>query len=270
MALTQQGRDLVSQIDNTTRQIESIAGLKRLGAHEEVKVFWQKAQVIMAKVDWESQNKTLDGITQLTRTYTALEFADFYSSLPRLIQYTEKAKSHANKAASSLGEAAEQFGALSGEVQHVVTQLSSKAGHHDYWEKDDEETAKVYGIVAHAMALPTVGLSYLLMLARDAYKERAANHAQSLKIIRDVQSILSSRIGPVFLEASQAMDEAASFFDRLSGLLHEVKEAGLEAQGGPASELHLHFLEMREVMCELRKSVQDLSVKMRMEDRRIA
>ncbi|DBA91685.1 TPA: hypothetical protein ACH3X1_003286 [Trebouxia sp. C0004] len=152
------------------------------------------------------------------------------------------------------------FGALSGEVQHVVTQLSSKSGDHGYWEKDDEETAKVYGIVAHALALPTVGLSYLLMLAcRDAYKQRAANHAQSLRIIRDVQSILSSRIGPVFLEASQAMDEAASLFDRL-----------LEAQGGPASELHLNYLEMREVMSELRESVQDLPVKMRMEDRRIA
>ncbi|KAL0033953.1 hypothetical protein WJX77_012413 [Trebouxia sp. C0004] len=106
-AMKQQGRDLVSEIDNATRQIESIADLKRLGAHEEVKVFWQKAEAIMAKVDWGPQNKTLDGFTKLTRTYTALEFADFYSALPRLTQYTEKAKSHAKKAASSLGEAAE-------------------------------------------------------------------------------------------------------------------------------------------------------------------
>lgn len=58
-------RQTISKINTTTRHISSIADLKRLAAHDEVKVFWMKGQDIMARVDWQAQHDALSGISLL-------------------------------------------------------------------------------------------------------------------------------------------------------------------------------------------------------------
>ena len=116
MELAAQGRELIAQIDNAAQQFQSIAGLKRLGPHAEVKEFWREADLIMSRVDWQAQSDTLADINRLTLKYEALEFADFYSSVPGIVDLALKAKQHANNAANSLGKAAIKFSELSNAV----------------------------------------------------------------------------------------------------------------------------------------------------------
>lgn len=265
-----QGKGLTAQIDAATKQIQSIAGLKRLGAHEEVKEFWQKAECIMSQVNWQAQNDCLSGISKLTRTYTALEFTEFYSFIPTLIKYARTARQNAITAAQSLATAAQEFANLIDEVEAVTKKLESKAGWHEYWQGRDESAVRNYNIAGHIVGPLTLGLGYTLWLAGDAYQKRVDNHAQSLQIIKDVQGILRNKIGPIFHEASGAMDAAAAFFDHLSVKLHEVLDLGEEAAAARASEMHEHYLIMREVMLELRGAVQKLSACTLREDRCLA
>lgn len=269
MSMESDVRGLVTQLDAATKQLSSIAGLKRLAAHDEVKEFWMKGEAIMANVKWQAQNDALAGISQLTRTYTALQFIDFRSSIPRLIKMAIKAKENANTSSQSLAKAARNFADLSHEVDGAVKTLSTKGDHHEYWQARDADAVKNYGIAGHVLGPLTFGLGYTLWIAGDEYQRRADNHTQSLQIIKDVRGILKNKVGPVFKEASEAMDAAASFFDRLAIKLQQVQSMGAEQATAPASELHLHYEEMREVMKELRDAVETLSACVRKEDRRI-
>ena len=269
MEVILQGKNVVSQIQAATSQIHSIAALKRLSAHEEVKEFWQKAEVIMAKVDWQSQNEALAGISNLTRSFTALQFTEFYASIPGLIQKASKAKENANKSARCLGAAGAHFAALSHEVEETYNKLTTDADRHKYWEARDAKESNVLVMIGHFTGPVTVGLGYLFWLPANKFRRRAKTHAQSMKIIKDVQGILRDKLGPVFTEASEAMDTAAEFFDNMAIKLNEVLTAGDEAAAAEASELHEHFLIMREVMKELRDAVQALSACVRREERRL-
>ena len=269
MELALRGRDLASQIQAATSQIHSITGLKRLGAHDEVKDFWQKAEVVMAKVDWQSQQDALAGISKLTRSFTALDFAAFYAAIPRLVHQASKAKNHSKTAARSLAVASTGFAALSVEVDVAFQRLANDSEHSKYWQGRDSSGADNFALAGHILGPMTLGLGYLLWLPSNEYKRRADNHAQSLKIIKDVQGLLRDRIGPVFAEASNAMDKAAEFFDELVVQLNEVMHVGDDAAAAKASELHDYYMIMQEVMKELREAVQKLSACLRVEERRI-
>lgn len=172
-------------------------------------------------------------------------------------------------ASESLGKAARNLADLSHEVDATVKLLSAHGDHHKYWEGRDADAVKNYGIAGHVLGPLTLGLGYTLWLAGDEYQRRADNHAQSLRIIKDVHGILQDKVGPVFQEASAAMNAAALLFDRLAIKLQQVQSMGAEQATAPASELHLHYEEMREVMKELRDAVESLSARVRHEDRSI-
>ena len=269
MEFIEQGRSVISQIQTVSTHINSFAALKRLGAHEEVKEFCQKADVIAAKVDWDAQGEALVGINSLTRSFTALQFTDFYTSIPKLILQAEKAKKHARTSAESLGTAGSSFIALSWEVDESHAKLASKADYHEGWQKSDAKISNDYALAGHVVGPFTAGLGYLLWLPSNAFKRRAEEHAQSLKIIRDVQVVLKNRVAPLCTEYGEAMEAAAEFFDRLVFNLEDVVSSGNEAAAAEASELHCQYEIMREVMAELRNAVQTLSACQRKEARRI-
>ena len=95
------------------------------------------------------------------------------------------------------------------------------------------------------------------------------NHNQSYQIVKDVQGVLKDRVKPVFSEASEAMDAAALFFDNLVIKLEQMLDTGDEASKAPASEMHLHFEDMGQIMGELRAAVDGLSAISRNEKRRV-
>ena len=262
-------RGVISKLNSSSQHISSIAGLKRLAAHDEVKVFWQKGQIIISKVDWQAQHDALHDISKLTRTYSRQHFKDFYAGVPRLIHLAKEAKKNAHVASESLGQAAAELAAVVLEVDDAVMRLHDQQDHHEYWEQRDRGAQNGYNISGHVLGPLTLGLGYLLWLGHDEYKHRADNHNQSYQIVKDVQGVLKDRVKPVFNEASEAMDAAALFFDNLVIKLEHMLDMGDEASKAPASEMHLHFEDMGQIMGELRAAVDGLSTISRNEKRRV-
>ena len=273
MELAAQGRGLVIQIDAAAKHMHSITELKRLGAHMEVKDIWQKAELIMSRVDWQAQNDTLADITRLTRKYTALEFKDFCSSIPKLVDYVLKAKQHAKAAAKSLGAAAMQLAELSLEVNGILLQLEAEADQHKCWKEYDAEESlesPKAGKLALVLGPMTLGLGLNRRVAANKAERHSEDHAQSLSLIQDVQGVLKGKVGPVFLAASGAMSATAQFFDTMLALLHEIAMLRQEGAEEDPSVLHAHYPEMREIMRMLRFSVQTLSACLSCEARHIS
>ena len=262
-------RQTISKINTTTRHISSIADLKRLAAHDEVKVFWMKGQGIMARVDWQAQHDALSGISRLTYIYSQTRFNSFLERLPDLIKRAKQAKRNAERAAQSLGQAAAQLGDLSHKVGESANQLNAQAQQLAQWEAGDRKHQGGLEMAGHVLGPLTLGFGYLLWLGSNDFKHKADNNCQSAKIVRDVCGILSDRVKPVFFEASQAMDAAALFFGGLVNKLEHILIMGAEATQAPGSQMHLHFEDMGQVMVELRNAVDNMSVRARHENRHI-
>lgn len=269
MAEQKELQEVIAKFDSSAQHISSIAALKRLGAHEEVKVFWQKGQAIIGEVDWQAQHDALFDISKMTRTYSSSSFKGFYTGLPRLIRLAKQAEDNAKTAAESLAKAAAKLADLVHEVDGAVKTLSDKEGYHKYWEDRDRGTQNGFNISGHVLGPLTLGLGYLLWLGHNDFKRRAEDHVQARQIIKDVQGVLKDQVKPVFSEASEAMDAAALFFNHLIIQLEHMLSMGTEAAEAPVSELHLHYEEMGQLMGELRASVDKLSAVSRHEQKRV-
>ncbi|DBB15774.1 TPA: hypothetical protein ACH3X3_003975 [Trebouxia sp. C0006] len=231
-------RQTISKINTTTRHISSIADLKRLAAHDEVKVFWMKGQGIMARVDWQAQHDALSGISRLTYIYSQTRFNSFLERLPDLIKRAKQAKRNAERAAQSLGQAAAQLGDLSHKVGESANQLNAQAQQLAQWEAGDRKHQGGLEMAGHVLGPLTLGFGYLLWLGSNDFKRKADNNS-------------------------------ALFFGGLVNKLEHMLIMGAEATQAPGSQMHLHFEDMGQVMVELRNAVDDMSVRARHENRHI-
>ncbi len=249
---------LISKINSTAQHISSTADLKHLDAHDEVKVFCIKGQGIMARVDWQAQVAALSGISMLT--YSQACFSTFHAGLPELIEGAEQAKHNAEQASHSLGQAAAQLGDLSHEAGESVGLLSAQAQQLAQWEVGDRRHQGGFNVAGHVLGPLTLGFGYLLWLGANDFECKADSHCQSAKNVHDIHDILSEEVGPKFHEGVTAMEVAALFFAALANKLEHIVITGAEATSAPASEMHLHFEEMRQSIVKMCSVVDALAV----------